>query len=172
MTTTDIPRASADEAGEKASEKLRKAAAATRTAGAEMAQDLREAGGAAAAEVRDRAADAAAAVADAASERAGAARDALASAGDSAARSLRDAAARSEPESLQARALNLAATGLQEVARGLNGQSLSGLMASARDTARRNPAVCIAGAALAGFALVRFLRSGEAANARTAPQDA
>lgn len=162
-TTANVIRAAT---GTTPADKLRHAADTARTASADVAQDLREATTTAAADLRERATDAAAdlrdraagaaqAVADAASTKADAARDALVTAGDT----LRDAANRAAPESLQARALNLAATGLHEVANGVNSQTLTNLLGQARDVARRNPTMVVAGAAVVGYALARYLRS-------------
>jgi hypothetical protein len=55
-----------------------------------------------------------------------------------------------------------AAEGLDRVAATLEQEDAQGLVARSEDFARRNPAVFLGGAAAAGFALARFLRSSSA----------
>ncbi|AZL58547.1 hypothetical protein EI545_06690 [Tabrizicola piscis] len=113
------------------------------------------------------------AVRDAAGDRAGAARDSLVGAGDRLAETLQAEAQSSD--GVSARMLSGLAGGVSTVTDGLRGRTLGDILAGAQDYARRNPGTFAVGAAVAGFALARFLRSSsnrqsaeEAAAARAA----
>ena len=162
-----------------AREKIGAAVAATREAAGAVAAEARDRAESAASEVKDRAGAAAgelkdraeAAVAhmrdsavrsaetlrDAAVDRAAEARDSVADAGIRLSDSLNRAAESGDPASLSSRALSMVAGGIAEAAEGLNGASLSSLLADGRALARRHPVACAVGAAVVGFALVRLL---------------
>lgn len=86
-------------------------------------------------------------------------RDALTDTGDRLAETLRRAAASERTGEVPARVLNTAADGVAYAADGLRGTTLSDITAGIRGAAQRNPGLFAAGAALAGFALARFLMS-------------
>lgn len=98
---------------------------------------------------------------DVASERADSARDSVADVGERLARSLQDHAA--DTRGVGAKALAGAAEGLTSASTALRSQSLDDLMVRAKEFAHRNPGAFAAGAAVAGFALARFLRSSSRA---------
>lgn len=123
-------------------------------------------------DVRDRAVETLGVARDAVAARADKAKAAVADAGSRLADGLRSAASDADGNSLQSRSLTMIAGGLQDVARGLNGQSLSTIVTDARDFARRNPALCVAGAAVAGFALIRLLRASNVPQLADAADDA
>lgn len=131
-------------------DKVQAAAAATREAGAAIASDL-----------KSRAADAVGAARDAVADRAGHMADAVSDAGVRLAGKVKDVADKAEGEGFPARALHLAAGGLSEAAKGLNGQSLSALLSQTRAFAQRNPALFVLGAAAAGFALMRLMKTSD-----------
>jgi ElaB/YqjD/DUF883 family membrane-anchored ribosome-binding protein len=108
-----------------------------------------------------KASDAATAVRDTAVERMDEARDALSESGDRLAETLRRAAEEPEAGSVQARVLSAVASGVSTAAGTLRDRSVSDIAADLRDMARRNPGVFAAGAAVAGFALARFLRASQ-----------
>ncbi len=112
-----------------------------------------------AADVSSQAADTAAAVRDSAVERLDDARDALSDSGDRLAETLRRAAEEPAPGSMQARVLSAVAGGVSSAAHTLRDRSMSEMVADVRALARRNPGAFAAGAAVAGFALARFLRA-------------
>ena len=87
-------------------------------------------------------------------------------AGDRIARGLQSHA--DETSGFQARVLNGLADGVSTVSDGLRGRTLGDLVTGAQDYARRNPGLVVAGAAVAGFALARFLRSSASAEQRAA----
>ncbi len=101
---------------------------------------------------------------DAAGEGAGAARDTLVGAADRLARALK-AEARAT-DGVPARLLNGMAGGVSTATDGLRGRTLGDLVADAQGYARRHPGTFAVGAAVAGFALARFL--GASASRRTA----
>ncbi len=119
-------------------------------------------------EVSARASETMGAVRDAASERAEGARDSIVDAGDRLAETLNNEA--SSAEGMQQRVLSGLATGVSSVTDTLRGQSMGDVMASVRDYARAHPGTFAVGAAVAGFALARFLRSS--GNGMTAEQRA
>jgi hypothetical protein len=131
-------------------DKLQAAATATREAGAAIASDL-----------KSRAADAVGAARDAVADRAGHMADAVSDAGVRLADKVKDVADKAEGEGFPARALHLAAGGLSDAAKGLSGQSLATLLADTRAFARRNPALFVLGAAAAGFALMRLMKTSD-----------
>jgi len=94
---------------------------------------------------------------DATVQRIDSARETLADAGDRLASTLQDKAA--DIEGLGARTLLGAANGMSTASNALRSHSLDDLIATTRDFAKRNPGAFAAGAAVAGFALARFLRS-------------
>lgn len=118
-------------------------------------------------DLKTRAADTMETVREAASERAGAARDTLVGAGDRLSDTL-EAEAQSV-EGIPSRVLHGLADGVATVTDGLRGSSIGDLMAEAQAYARRHPGTFAVGAAVAGFALARFLRSSQqSAEARAA----
>ncbi len=157
MNTTDLKdklAATADKAKETA-------AAAMDVAG--------EAGRTVKAEATARAADAFETVRTVAGERVDAARDTLVSAGERLAETLQTEAG--TMEGVSSRVLNGLAGGVATVTDGLRGRTLGDLLSGAQDYARRNPGTFALGAAVAGFALARFLRSSgerQTAEARAA----
>ena len=106
-----------------------------------------------------KASEAATTVRDNALERMDEARDALSDSGDRLAETLRRAAEEPEAGSVQAKMLSAVASGVSSAAETLRERSVSEIAADLRDMARRNPGVFAAGAAVAGFALARCLRS-------------
>lgn len=117
-----------------------------------------------ASDVSSQAADTAAAVRDSAVERLDDARDALSESGDRLAETLRRAAEEPESGSVQSRVLSAVAGGVSTAANTLRDRSVSDIVADVRALAQRNPGAFAAGAAVAGFALARFLRSSAAAH--------
>jgi len=94
---------------------------------------------------------------EAAGERAEAARDSLVGAADRLAETLHAEA--KSTEGVAQRVLGGLADGVSTVSDGMRGRSLGDLLADAQGYARRNPGTFAVGAAVAGFALARFLRS-------------
>ena len=72
---------------------------------------------------------------------------------------LRRAITEPAPDSVQARVMSAVAGGVSQAAHTLRDRSLSEMAADLRALAKRNPGVFAAGAAVAGFALARFLRA-------------
>ena len=116
-----------------------------------------EAGRTVKADVKAHAADAIHAVRDAAGERTEAARDTLVNAAERLADTLETEA--QSAEGIPARLLTGLASGVTTVTDGLRGRTLGDLLADAQGYARRNPGTFAVGAAVAGFALARFLRA-------------
>ncbi len=110
--------------------------------------------------------DAAATLRDSAVERLDGAVDALSESSDRFAETLRRAAEEPEPGSVQSRVMSAVAGGVSSAANALHGRSVSEIAADVRALARRNPGAFAAGAAIAGFALARFLRASN----KTDPQ--
>lgn len=108
-------------------------------------------------EVTAQAAETLQTVRDAAGERSEAARDTLVSAGERLAETLQTEA--QATDGVPSRLLNGLAEGVTTVTDGLRGRTLGDLLADAQGYARRNPGTFAVGAAVAGFALARFLRS-------------
>jgi aspartokinase len=157
MNTTDLKEKLADTA-----DKVKETAAA--------AMDVAgEAGRTVTAEAKARAADTMETVRTAAGERADAARDTLVSAGERLAETLQNEA--SATDGISSRVFNGLASGVTTVTDGLRGRTLGDLLSDAQDYARRHPGTFAVGAAVAGFALARFLRSSgvrQSADARAA----
>ena len=112
-----------------------------------------------ASDVSAKAVDTAAAMRDGAVDRLDEARDALSDSGDRFAETLRRAAEEPAAGSVQARVLSAVAGGVSTAASTLRDRSVSEMATDLRALARRNPGAFAAGAAVAGFALARFLRS-------------
>ncbi len=116
-----------------------------------------EAGRTVTAEVKAHASDTLDAVRDAAGERAGAVRDTLVDAADRLADRL--GAEGDGTTGLSAQVLNGLAGGVATVSDSLRGRTLGDLLADAQGYARRHPGTFAVGAAIAGFALARFIGS-------------
>ena len=115
-----------------------------------------------ASDVKSQATDTAAAMRDSAVERLDDARDALSDSGDRLAETLRRAAEEPAAGSVQARVLSAVAGGVSSAASTLHDRSVSQMAADLRALASRHPGAFAAGAAVAGFALARFLRASSA----------
>jgi hypothetical protein len=96
---------------------------------------------------------------DIAGQKATEAKDTLADEGYRLAQTMRTAAA-DRGQTLQAKVLEVAAGGVDSIADSLSGRSIRDLFADVQAFAGRNPGVFVAGAAVAGFAVARFVRSG------------
>jgi len=144
------------------------AAATAKAAGESALHDLQDR----AADLKSRATDAAATLRTQAEDRIAAAGETLAEGSDRLAQSLRQAAA-DDKSPLRAQVLNTVAGGVSEMTETLRGKSLGALAADVQGYARRNPAVFVAGAAIAGFALARVLRASASTpgTAQTASSD-
>jgi hypothetical protein len=157
MTASDVKdklAATADKAKETASAAMEAAGEAGRTMKAE---------------VKAHAADTMNTVRNAAGEKAEAARDTLVNAGERLAETLENEA--SATEGMPSRMLSGLASGVTTVTDSLRGRTLGDILADAQDYARRHPGTFAVGAAVAGFALARFLRSSsvrQSAEARAA----
>lgn len=112
-----------------------------------------------AAEVTTRVKDVVAAAGDMASQKVEAAKDTVAEEGHRLAKTLRSAAT-DRGDGLQARALDAVAGGVETVANNVRAHGMPALFADVQTFARRNPGAFVAGAAVIGFALARFMRSG------------
>lgn len=112
-----------------------------------------------AADVSSQAAHIGAKMRDGAVEHLDDARDALSESGDRLAQTLRRAAEEPASGSVQSRVLTAVAGGVSTAANTLRDRSVSDIVADVRALARRNPGAFAAGAAVAGFALARFLRA-------------
>jgi hypothetical protein len=132
------------------------AAKATAQSAVELA---RETGESLASEAGARASRVAGAVKDAAAGRVDAARDQVASAGDRLADSLRNAAERVHDGGVPERMLTAVADGVGNAADTLRGQNAADLFSDLRSFAGRHPGAFAAAAAVAGFALARYLQS-------------
>ena len=127
---------------------------------AQSAVDLaRDTGETLASEAGSRAARAAGAVKDAVAGGADTARNGVASAGDRLADSLRNAAERVHDGGVPERVLTAVADGVGDAADRLRGQNVADLWTDLRGFAGRHPGAFAAAAAVAGFALARYLRS-------------
>jgi aspartokinase len=145
MTTNNLKDKLADTAG-----KAKETAAAALDVAAEAGRTVTS-------EVKARAADTVDTVRGAAGERAEAARDTLVTAGERLAETLQSEAA--GKDGVSARVMTGLAGGVTTVTEGLRGKSFGDLVTDAKDYARRHPGTFAVGAAVAGFALARFLRS-------------
>ena len=146
--TEEAPDTSAAAARDIAGEVHRLRAAAERTARAARAQ--------AAEDIRDRAAEARATARESVSEAA----DSAAARAEEAARAAEEAAADPQVPGIEAQALESLACMLEDTAQRLRGADLSTLSREATHLARRHPALTLAGAAAAGFAVARIARAG------------
>ena len=99
------------------------------------------------------------AVKDAVADRADNAKNTVASAGDRLADSLRNAAERVPDGGVPERMLSAVADGVGNAADSLRGQNAADLWSDLRSFAGRHPGAFAAAAAVAGFALARYLRS-------------
>ena len=145
MNTPDLKQklaATADKAKETASSAMDMASEAGRTVTSE---------------VKAHATDALNTMRDVAGERTDAARDTLVNAGERLAETLQSEA--QATDGIPSRLLNGLADGVTTVTDGLRGRTLGDLLSDAQGYARRNPGTFAVGAAVAGFALARFLRS-------------
>ncbi|MFZ1661691.1 MAG: hypothetical protein WAT77_07000 [Paracoccaceae bacterium] len=111
------------------------------------------------ADLAARATETAASVGEAASKRLDQAQDALSETGDKLAETLRRAAEDHDAGRIQTKVFDTLANGASVAAATLREKSVSQLVSDARMLARRNPGIFAAGAAVAGFALARFLKS-------------
>lgn len=145
MNTTDLKQKLANTA-----DKAKETATAAYDAAAEAGRTVTS-------EVKAHAADAFETVRDAAAERGDAARDSLVSAGERLAETLQTEA--QSIDGMPSRLLSGLAGGVTTMTDGLRGRSLGDLFDEAQGYARRNPGTFAVGAAVAGFALARFLRS-------------
>ena len=128
-----------------------------------------EAGRTATDEVKAKASEAYETMRDAAGESASAARDTLVGAANRLAETLQAEA--QAIDGMPARVLHGIAGGVTSVTDGLRGRTLGDVLAGAQDYARRHPGTFAVGAAVAGFALARFLgasASRQSAEARAA----
>lgn len=126
---------------------------------AQVKTSAMETGKAALDEIKTRASDVAATMKDGLEERADVAKDSLADGGKRLAESIRTAAGDPNSGSMQAKVLDLVATNVADMSDRLRGRDLQSILTDVQDFARRNPAAFVAGAAIAGFAMARFLRS-------------
>ena len=85
------------------------------------------------------------------------ARDKAAAEAQKAANAASAAANEFDPNSLQARAIEQVAMRIEELAADIRGADIDRMARTVRSAAERNPVLFVAGAALAGFALTRFL---------------
>ena len=125
--------------------------------------DTRDAASRTAEAAGDVAGETVASVRDAAAERVAAARDALSETGDRLADTLRraaeKAAEKADVAAIRDSVVAAVGSGVAATTGALRDRSMSDLATDLRDTARRHPGLFIAGAAVAGFALARFLSS-------------
>lgn len=103
---------------------------------------------------------------DIATDRAEDVREAVASTGKRLAHSLQDQA--DQAAATQARVLGSIANGVTQAADALRSNSVGDIVASATAYARRHPGAVAVGAAVAGFALARMMRSSGTASAAAA----
>lgn len=108
-------------------------------------------------EIKAQAVDTMHSVREVAGERSEAARDTLVNVGERLVETL-EAEAESV-DGIPARLLSGLASGVTSVTDGLRGRTLGDMVADAQGYARRHPGTFAVGAAVAGFALARFLRS-------------
>ena len=123
---------------------------------ADAAQRVKDKAGEVAHGVKEKALDAAAVVAD----KADAASGVIADEGQRLARTLRSAAS-DRADTVQGRVLEAVAGGVESVSETIRDRSLSDIAADVKVYAQRHPGAFVAGAAVFGFMLARFLRAGE-----------
>lgn len=126
----------------------------------------KEAGRTARDEVSDKVSETYEAVREVAADSADSMRASIADSGDRMAQTLHDKADQSP--GTQARILNGVANGMERASDTLRNRTVGELMSTVTDYARKHPGVFAAGAAVAGFALARFLRSSSSASAAAA----
>lgn len=114
-------------------------------------------------DVQAKVADTAASLKGQAETRAADVRDALTETGDRLAQSLRRAAEADRTPPVPARVLSTAADSVSYATDHLRGTTLNDMTATIRSSAQRNPGLFAAGAALAGFAIARFLMASRGA---------
>lgn len=131
-------------------------AASTKDRVASAASSVREKAADIASEVKAKAVDAASVIGEKADNVPGT----IAGEGHRLAQSLR-AAASEQGETVQGRVLDVVAGGVETVSDTIGDRKLSDLFGDVQDYARRNPGTFAIGAAIAGFALARFIRAGE-----------
>ena len=110
--------------------------------------------------VAEHAAGAAEAALDVAASRIESAREKVAETGETVGAKLREAADADDAADLQARVLGSLADGISAASSRVRDLSLSEIAEEMRVMARRHPGLFVAGAAVAGFAVARFLRAG------------
>ena len=110
--------------------------------------------------VAEHAAGAAEAALDVAASRIESAREKVAETGETVGAKLREAADADDAAALQARVLGSLADGISAASSRVRDLSLSEIAEEMRVMARRHPGLFVAGAAVAGFAVARFLRAG------------
>ena len=142
--TTQAARRTAETVGEMAKD-------TAASIGAEMSSRVSHA----AADLRDGAAD----LRDSAAERLESTRDALSESGERFAETLRRAAEEAQTGVMQSRVYTAAAHGISTAADAIRDRNILDIAADVRALAHRHPGAFAAGAAVAGFALARFLRS-------------
>ena len=98
-------------------------------------------------------------IADVAKSQTDATRDAAASKANEFADAARDAGQNFDPDSMQAEALRKVATTIEGISQHLRDKPIGELADDAAMFARRNPLLVLSGAAVAGFAIARFLKS-------------
>lgn len=80
------------------------------------------------------------------------------------------AAAEFDPQSVQAQAIEHVATRIDDIADQLRTTDIDRMAGMVGDVARKNPMLFVAGAALAGFAVTRFLKARDPQRSFAAPQ--
>lgn len=120
--------------------------------------------------VMDTAGPALAGLRDAALEKADVARESLSDVGNRLADTLSRAAEGPQADALKSRAFSSMATGVASASQMLRERSVADLSADVRAMARRHPGAFIAGAAVMGFAVARFMRASGARKAQTPAQ--
>jgi hypothetical protein len=138
-------------------QKLTTTAEKTKDTAASAMDVMAEAGQTLTSEVKSHVADTVDTVREAARDRASAVRDGLVDSGANLASTLKDQA--EAGDGMQARVLGGLANGVTSLTEGLRGRTIGDVVESAQSYARRHPGTFAVGAAVAGFALARFLRS-------------
>ncbi|MGQ0567366.1 MAG: hypothetical protein ACT4OK_20200 [Gemmobacter sp.] len=143
----------------KLKQNLNDTAEAAKASARSVADLARDTGETLASEAGARAGRVAGAVRDAVTDRADAAKDTVATAGDRLADSLRNAAERVHDGGVPERVLHAVADRVGGAADSLRGHSAADLVTDLRSFASRHPGAFAAAAAVAGFALARYLQS-------------
>lgn len=145
-------------------EKLSNTAEKAKDTAASAMDVVSEAGQTLKTEVKSHVNDTVETVRQAAMDRAGTMRDGLVDSAESLASTLKEKA--QATDGMPARVLGDIANGVTSLTEGLRGRTVGEVMESAQAYARRHPGTFAVGAAVAGFALARFLRtSGKRAQA-------